>query len=139
MKTKCCILFLLVAFSSVQPKAQTTKDKWRLAHVVKNMKMDKPSAEKLTPLFFAYLKELHEAKDIYDIIKKKYKKEIDNHQLTEAQAHELLHAHWRSEAQEVRVKLKYTTEFRQVLSEPEIFFLFRLANDKAPSRLKSEE
>ena len=126
------LLLLLCFFTVYSLRAQSDKDRWRCRHVVRGLKMSKALEEKFTPVFYAYLKELHEAKDIYDDVKDRYRNAIDKRQLTPTQAQELLDSHWKSDEQEVKVRKKYTLLFSQIVKKPYVYYIFQLANDKVP-------
>ncbi len=111
-------------------QAQSEKDTWKLKHIVKTMKMNHNLSVHFTPVFYAYMKELHAAKDIYDNVKKRYKNNIDHHKLTPQQGKELLEAHWKSDEAVVQVRKKYTQQFSTMLSPEHVYRVFTLANDK---------
>ncbi|MDD4759527.1 MAG: hypothetical protein WCR53_00760 [Bacteroidaceae bacterium] len=125
------VVILFLSLSSVA-FAQSTKDRWRCQHVVKGLKLDKELSAKFSPVFYAYLKDLHQAGDLYDNMKDKYKTQIDKHQLTLEQAQQLLDAHWNSDAKQVQVKQKYTQLFSKIIKLPYVYYAFKLSNDKAP-------
>jgi len=127
---KVFVAILFISLSNVS-FAQSTKDRWRCQHVVKGLKMSKELSEKFSPLFYAYLKELRQAGDLYDNMKDKYKAEIDKRQLTVEQAQQLLDAHWDSDAKQVQVRQKYTQLFSKVIKLPYVYYTFKLSNDKA--------
>ena len=132
---KTCIAALLLSAVTQTTTAQSKKDNWRYRHVVKELKIGKQLEKKFSPVFYAYLKEWHTAKDIYDNLKDKYRTQIDKRQLTPEQAQELLESHWKSEEQEVKVKRKYTQLFGQVVKKPYVYYIFKLANDKVPKNI----
>ena len=82
-------------------QAQTSKEKVRHNYVVKQLKLDKTIVGKFSPQFYAYLKELKAAKDIYDKPKDQLRSQIDANKLTEAQAKMLIDAHWKADAKEL--------------------------------------
>ncbi len=129
------IAVALLAATGQTVTAQSKKDHWRYRHVSKELKMSKQLQQKFSVAFYAYLKEWHTAKDIYDNVKDKYKAQIDKRQLTPAQAQELLESHWKSEEEETKVKRKYTQVFSQIIKKPYVYYIFKLANDKAPKNI----
>jgi hypothetical protein len=126
-------LMLLAAFCLLCTSpgmAQTAKEKTRHNYVLKQLKLDKTMQSKFSPLFYAYLKELKAAKDIYDKPKNQHKSLIDGNKLTEAQAKMLIDAHWKADGKELEVKKKYTPLFVGVIGQQKTYKMFRLANDK---------
>ncbi len=111
-------------------QAQTSKEKVRHNYVVRQLKLDKTIVGKFSPQFYAYLKELKAAKDIYDKPKDQLRSQIDANKLTEAQAKMLIDAHWKADAKELEVKKKYTPIFVGVLGQQKTYQMFRFANDK---------
>src|SRR5574344_1540361 len=116
------ILFL--SFSNVS-LAQSAKDRWRCQHVVKGLKLSKELSAKFSPVFYAYLKELHQAGDVYDNLKDKYKTQINKRQLSVEQAQQLLNAHWDSDEKQVQVRQKYTQLFGKILKMNYVFYTFK--------------
>lgn len=133
--TSLLIAITIIVATGQVLKAQSKKDHWRYHHVVKGLKMSKQLESKFSPAFYAYLKEWHAARDIYNDLKDKYRAQIDKRQLTPAQAQELLDNHWKSEEEEIKVKRKYTQVFSQIVKKPYVYYIFQLANDKVPKNL----
>ena len=124
------LLANVLLFCSMPAVAQTSKDRWRCQHVVKGIKMSSDLQTRFNPVFYAYLKEMHQAGDIYDNLKEKYQTQIDKRQLTNEQAQQLMDAHWTSDAKQVQIKQKYTDLFCKIIKAPYVYEVFRLANDK---------
>lgn len=124
------VLVLLPAMLS----AQSDKDKERFAYVATQMKLSKDMKVRVQPVFYAYMKELHAAKDIYDALKEKNLNAIRKQTLTAAQANALTAARWRSDEKVLEVRRAYTQKFAALLSPQQIYYLFSFANDSKSKR-----
>lgn len=124
------VLVLLPALLS----AQSDKDKERFAYVATQMKLSKDMKVRVQPVFYAYMKELHAAKDIYDALKEKNLNAIRKQTLTAAQANALTAARWRSDEKVLEVRRAYTQKFAALLSPQQIYYLFSFANDSKSKR-----
>lgn len=124
------VLVLLPALLS----AQSDKDKERFAYVATQMKFSKDMKVRVQPVFYAYMKELHAAKDIYDALKEKNLIAIRKQTLTVAQANALTAARWRSDEKVLEVRRAYTQKFAALLSPQQIYYLFSFANDSKSKR-----
>ncbi|MBO4802328.1 MAG: hypothetical protein J5545_10790 [Bacteroidaceae bacterium] len=120
-------IFMVAATGTAQ--AQTKLEK-RYTYTLKNLKLDKATAEKFGPVLKAYLTDKKEAEDIYDDVKDKYKAAEKAGTLTDAQATELLNAKFESAEKELAVKKKYLAEFRKILKPKKVYYAFDLASDK---------
>ena len=65
------LLTIAIILMPVICSAQSDKDRERFAYVSAQMKLTKEVKAKLQPIFYAYMKELHAAKDIYNDLKDK--------------------------------------------------------------------
>ena len=119
------VIMLLPAFLF----AQTNKDKERFAYVATQMNLSKEVKARVQPVFYAYMKELHAAKDIYDALKEKNLTAIRKQTLTAAQANALNAARWRSDEKVLEVRRAYTQKFSTLLSPQQVYYLFSYAND----------
>lgn len=124
------VLVLLPAMLS----AQSDKDKERFAYVATQMKLSKDMKVRVQPVFYAYMKELHAAKDIYDALKEKNLNAIRKQTLTATQANALTAARWRSDEKVLEVRRAYTQKFAALLSPQQIYYLFSFANDSKSKR-----
>ena len=120
-------IFMVATSSTAQ--AQTKLEK-RYTYTLKNLKLDKATAEKFGPVLKSYLTDKKEAEDIYDDVKDKYKAAEKAGTLTDAQATELLNAKFESAEKELAVKKKYLAEFRKILKPKKVYYAFDLASDK---------
>lgn len=123
---------MLIAAMALLPTlltAQTDKDKERFAYVAAEMKLAKDVKARVQPVFYAYMKELHAAKDIYDALKEKNLTAIRKQTLTAAQANALNAARWRSDEKVLEVRRAYTQKFSTLLSPQQVYYLFSYAND----------
>lgn len=128
---------LVAAFTlclTARAEGPSKKDAKRLAYVVKGLKLNKTEQTRLAPVFYAYLKQLHAAKDVYNAPKRQLKAKIDAGRLSQSEARNLLNAHWQADEKEVAVKKKYTPLFIEQLGPQRTYQLFRLANDKEATK-----
>ena len=114
--------------------AQTDKDRERFAYVCTQMNITKELKSKLQPMFYAYMKELHVAKDIYDNLKDKNLTAIRKQRLTAEQAKQLNAARWRSDEEVLKVRRAYTQKFATILTPQQVYHLFSFANDSKSKR-----
>lgn len=129
---------LLIAIIAILPavmNAQSDKDKTRFTYVTTQMKLSKDMCTKLQPVYYAYLKELHAAKNIYDDMKDKYANQIKKKTLTAEQATALTNARWQSDAKVLAVRKAYTQKFQTILTAQQVYFLFSYSND-SKSKMK---
>ena len=114
--------------------AQSDKDRERFAYVTTQMKLPKDLKAKLQPIFYAYMKELHAAKDIYNDLKDKNLTAIRKQKITAEQAKQLNTARWRSDEEVLKVRRAYSQKFAAVLSPQQVYYLFSFANDSKSKR-----
>ena len=114
--------------------AQSDKDRERFAYVATQMHLTKEVKAKLQPMFYAYMKELHAAKDIYNDLKDKNLTAIRKQKITADQARQLNAARWRSDEEVLKVRRAYTQKFSTLLSPQQVYYLFSLANDSKSKR-----
>lgn len=114
--------------------AQSDKDRERFAYVTTQMKLPKDLKAKLQPIFYAYMKELHAAKDIYNDLKDKNLTAIRKQKITAEQAKQLNAARWRSDEEVLKVRRAYSQKFAAVLSPQQVYYLFSFANDSKSKR-----
>ncbi len=114
--------------------AQSDKDRERFAYVTTQMKLPKDLKAKLQPIFYAYMKELHAAKDIYNDMKDKNLTAIRKQKITAEQAKQLNAARWRSDEEVLKVRRAYSQKFAAVLSPQQVYYLFSFANDSKSKR-----
>lgn len=137
MNMKKILLVAMIAMLPALMYAQSEKDKARFAYVSTQMNLNKDVKAKLQPLYYAYLKELHAAKDIYDNMKAKYATQIKKNTLTAEQANSLNNARWQSDAKVLEVRKAYTQKFKTVLTAQQVYFLFSYSND-SKSKMKGK-
>jgi len=130
-------LIALLPVVGITNASAQTKEQIKSSYVLKNLRLDKNTASKFKPLFLNYLKEMKEAKDVYDNVKDKYKASIKKGTLSDSQADQLLNAHWNSDAREVAVKKKYTTIFTSCIGAKRTFLAFDYASDSM-KKMKGE-
>jgi Skp family chaperone for outer membrane proteins len=128
------MVLALSCAATVPAKAQTAKEKKRCAYVMKQTRMTQATCTKFAPLFMAYQKELKAAKAGYDNLKDKLKSSIKANRLTDAQARQLLEAHWTSDEKEVAVRRRYTATFTRLIGAKATYNVFRFANDKEATK-----
>lgn len=116
--------------------AQSEKDKERFAYVCTQMGLTKELKAKVQPVFYAYMKELHAAKDIYNDLKDKHLTPIHKKKLTAEQAKALNAARWRSDEEVLKVRRAYTQKFSAILTPQQVYYLFTYANDSKSKRNK---
>ena len=114
--------------------AQSDKDRERFAYVTTQMKLPKDLKAKLQPIFYAYMKELHAAKDIYNDLKDNNLTAIRKQKITAEQAKQLNAARWRSDEEVLKVRRAYSQKFAAVLSPQQVYYLFSFANDSKSKR-----
>ena len=114
--------------------AQSDKDRERFAYVTTQMKLPKDLKAKLQPIFYAYMKELHAAKDIYNDMKDKNLTAIRKQKITAELAKQLNAARWRSDEEVLKVRRAYSQKFAAVLSPQQVYYLFSFANDSKSKR-----
>lgn len=114
--------------------AQSDKDRERFAYVTTQMKLPKDLKAKLQPIFYAYMKELHAAKDIYNDLKDKNLTAIRKQKITAELAKQLNAARWRSDEEVLKVRRAYSQKFAAVLSPQQVYYLFSFANDSKSKR-----
>jgi len=137
MKLIMTFLIALLPVVGITNASAQTKEQIKSSYVLKNLRLDKNTASKFKPLFLNYLKEMKEAKDVYDNVKDKYKASIKKGTLSDSQADQLLNAHWNSDAREVAVKKKYTTIFTSCIGAKRTFLAFDYASDSM-KKMKGE-
>jgi len=130
-------LIALLPVVGITNASAQTKEQIKSSYVLKNLRLDKNTASKFKPLFLNYLKEMKEAKDVYDNVKDKYKASIKKGTLSDSQADQLLNAHWNSDAREIAVKKKYTTIFTSCIGAKRTFLAFDYASDSM-KKMKGE-
>lgn len=130
-------LIALLPVAGVISASAQNKEQIKSSYVLKNLRLDKNTASKFKPLFLNYLKEMKEAKDIYDNIKDRCKASIKKGTLSDSQAEQLLNAHWNSDARELAVKKKYTTIFTSCIGARRTFLVFDYASDSM-KKMKGE-
>lgn len=121
----CALLGLFTTSSTAQ-----TKREIRVAYVLEHLSLDKATAAKFKPVLNAYLKEMKDAKDIYDDVKDKYKEQEKSGKLTDSQANQLLKAKLESDTKELAIRKKYQPKFVTILKGAKAYYAFDLANDK---------
>lgn len=126
---KLIVLALMLLTVSTGAMAQSAKQKKRCNYVMSSMKMDKAQRPQFQKLFYAYLKELKTAKDIYDAPKDAVKSDIDKHKISDKQAQELTAKRWQSDEQKLKVRRKYAPLFQKMLGARGTFYVFKYAND----------
>lgn len=114
--------------------AQSDKDRERFAYVTTQMKLPKDLKAKLQPIFYAYMKELHAAKDIYNDLKDKNLTAIRKQKITAELAKQLNAARWRSDEEVLKVRRAYSQKFAAVLSPQQVYYVFSFANDSKSKR-----
>lgn len=137
MKLIMTFLIALLPVVGITNASAQTKEQIKSSYVLKNLRLDKNTASKFKPLFLNYLKEMKEAKDVYDNVKDKYKASIKKGTLSDSQADQLLNAHWNSDAREIAVKKKYTTIFTSCIGAKRTFLAFDYASDSM-KKMKGE-
>lgn len=130
------VYITLLAIATLSVSAQTQKDKERFSYVASQLKLTKEEKSKLQPVFYAYRKELHSAKDIYNSLKDKHITAIRKKTLTPEQAKALNNAHWLSDAKVTEIRKAYTQKFSTVLSPQQVYYLFTYANDSKEKRAR---
>lgn len=123
------VIIVLIALFPTLMFAQSEKDKMRFAYVTTHLKLAKDTKAKLQPVFYAYMREYHAAKDIYNNLKTKYETAIKKNTLTADQAKALNTAHWQSDAKVLDVRRNYTQKFYNILSPQQVYALFMYSND----------
>lgn len=131
---KKALLLVVLAIIPTIVFAQSDKDKERFAYVSSQLKLSKDVKAKLQPVFYAYRKELHAAKDIYNTLKDKYTTAIKKNTITAEQAKALTNAHWQSDSKVVEVRKAYTQKFLTILTPQQTYYLFDYANDSKDKR-----
>lgn|SRR5574344_1232675 len=124
--------FLLVALSLFVAAGSSyaqDKEQIKCKYVVKKLKLDKARAAKFSPICLNYFKELAAAKSQYKALKDKMKSSIKSGKLSDAQADQLMDAHWASDARETAVKKKYAEIFKQSIGAKMAFEAFDYASD----------
>lgn len=128
------LLITAIILMPVLCSAQSDKDRERFAYVTTQMKLPKDLKAKLQPIFYAYMKELHAAKDIYNDMKDKNLTAIRKQKITAEQAKQLNAARWRSDEEVLKVRRAYSQKFAAVLSPQQVYYLFSFANDSKSKR-----
>ena len=128
------LLILIITLTPSLLSAQSEKDKERFAYVVAQMKLPKDVKAKLQPVFYAYMKELHAAKDIYGNLKDKNVTAIRKKTITPELARQLNTARWRSDEKVLEVRRAYTQKFGTILTPQQVYYLFSYANDSKNKR-----
>lgn len=128
------LLFTAILVIPALCSAQSDKDRERFAYVATQMHLTKETRAKLQPIFYAYMKELHTAKDIYNNLKDKNLTAIRKQKITVEQAKQLNAARWRSDEEVLRVRRTYTQKFSTLLSPQQVYYLFSFANDSKNKR-----
>ncbi|MBR1917933.1 MAG: hypothetical protein IJ832_08910 [Bacteroidaceae bacterium] len=128
------LLITAIILMPVLCSAQSDKDRERFAYVTTQMKLPKDLKAKLQPIFYAYMKELHAAKDIYNDLKDKNLTAIRKQKITAEQAKQLNTARWRSDEEVLKVRRAYSQKFAAVLSPQQVYYLFSFANDSKSKR-----
>ncbi|MBQ7742220.1 MAG: hypothetical protein IJT90_04785 [Bacteroidaceae bacterium] len=130
------LALLVVALIPMLMSAQSDKDRERFAYVSSQMGLTKELKAKVQPVFYAYMKELHAAKDIYNDLKDKYLTPIHKKKITAEQAKALNAARWRSDEEVLKVRRAYTQKFSAILTPQQVYYLFTYANDSKSKRNK---
>lgn len=128
------LALIAVALMPALMTAQSDKDRERFAYVCTQMNLPKELKAKVQPVFYAYMKELHAAKDIYNDLKDKYMTPIRKQKLTVEQAKALNAARWRSDEKVLEVRRAYTQKFAAILTPQQVYYLFSFANDSKSKR-----
>ena len=128
------LLTIAIILMPVICSAQSDKDRERFAYVSAQMKLTKEVKAKLQPVFYAYMKELHAAKDIYNDLKDKNLTAIRKQKISAELAKQLNAARWRSDEEVLKVRRAYTQKFATVLSPQQVYYVFSLANDSKSKR-----
>ena len=128
------LLTIAIILMPVICSAQSDKDRERFAYVSAQMKLTKEVKAKLQPVFYAYMKELHAAKDIYNDLKDKNLTAIRKQKISAALAKQLNAARWRSDEEVLKVRRAYTQKFATVLSPQQVYYVFSFANDSKSKR-----
>ena len=130
------LALLVVALIPMLMSAQSDKDRELFAYVSSQMGLTKELKAKVQPVFYAYMKELHAAKDIYNDLKDKYLTPIHKKKITAEQAKALNAARWRSDEEVLKVRRAYTQKFSAILTPQQVYYLFTYANDSKSKRNK---
>ena len=128
------LLTIAIILMPVICSAQSDKDRERFAYVSAQMKLTKEVEAKLQPVFYAYMKELHAAKDIYNDLKDKNLTAIRKQKISAELAKQLNAARWRSDEEVLKVRRAYTQKFATVLSPQQVYYVFSFANDSKSKR-----
>ena len=128
------LALIAVALMPALMTAQSDKDRERFAYVCTQMNLPKELKAKVQPVFYAYMKELHAAKHIYNDLKDKYMTPIRKQKLTVEQAKALNAARWRSDEKVLEVRRAYTQKFAAILTPQQVYYLFSFANDSKSKR-----
>ena len=128
------LALIAVALMPALMSAQSDKDRERFAYVCNQMNLPKELKSKVQPVFYAYMKELHAAKDIYNDLKDKYLTPIRKQKITAEQAKALNAARWRSDEKVLEVRRAYTQKFSAILTPQQVYYLFSYANDSKSKR-----
>ena len=128
------LALLAVALMPMLMSAQSDKDRERFAYVSSQMGLTKELKAKVQPVFYAYMKELHIAKDIYNDLKDKWLTPIHKKKITAEQAKTLTAARWRSDEEVLKVRRAYTQKFSAILTPQQVYYLFTYANDSKSKR-----
>ena len=128
------LALIAVALMPALVTAQSDKDRERFTYVCTQMNLPKDLKAKVQPVFYAYMKELHAAKDIYNDLKDKYMTPIRKQKLTVEQAKALNAARWRSDEKVLEVRRAYTQKFAAILTPQQVYYLFSYANDSKSKR-----
>ena len=128
------LLTIAIILMPVICSAQSDKDRERFAYVSAQMKLTKEVKAKLQPVFYAYMKELHAAKDIYNDLKDKNLTAIRKQKISVELAKQLNAARWRSDEEVLKVRRAYTQKFATVLSPQQVYYVFSFANDSKSKR-----
>lgn len=123
-------LILSISFAGRQAVYAQSGTELRHQYVMKNLKLDKATAEKFSPVCMSFLKEMKEAEAEYDKLKKKYKDMEKGGTLTNSQAEQLINAKLTADEAELAVRRKYVEKFKAVLPLKKVYYAFDLANDK---------
>ncbi|MCR4994484.1 MAG: hypothetical protein K6A32_03770 [Bacteroidales bacterium] len=119
------LMFGVTTTASAQSKVEK-----RYAYTMKNLKLDKATEAKFSPVLMAFLKENKEAGDIYDDVKDKYRAAAKAGTLTDGQASQLLDAKLASEEKQLAVRKKYTAEFKKYLKPKKVYYAIDFATEK---------
>ncbi|MBR4649107.1 MAG: hypothetical protein IKO67_03025 [Bacteroidaceae bacterium] len=128
------LLTIAIILMPIICSAQSDKDRERFAYVSAQMKLTKEVKAKLQPVFYAYMKELHAAKDIYNDLKDKNLTAIRKQKISAELAKQLNAARWRSDEEVLKVRRAYTQKFATVLSPQQVYYVFSFANDSKSKR-----